>query len=160
MNGYYQEGVYQPCPSIHLGVAINLRSAGLITPALLNAEQLDLANLMDKLQDLTRRARLGGLRSSEMTSGTITITALGERGVDSVYGVIYPPQVAILGFGKVSPRPWAVGDALTVRPVMQATLAADHRVSDGHRGGLFLGRIDQNLQHPEQLNVPAQKDTA
>lgn len=155
MNGYFQEGTYQPSPAVNLGIAINLRSAGLITPALMDADKLDLADLMTKLQDLTRRARQGGLRSSEMTRGTITITALGERGVDSVYGVIYPPQVAILGFGKVNPRPWAIGDALAVHPVMQATLAADHRVSDGHRGGLFLDRINQNLQDPEQLNQPA-----
>lgn len=158
MNGYFQEGTYQPSPSVNLGIAINLRGAGLMTPALIDADKLNLAELMTNLQDLTRRARQGGLRSSEMTRATITITALGERGVDSVYGVIYPPQVAILGFGKVSSRPWAIGDALAVRPVMQATLAADHRVSDGHRGGLFLDRINQTLQDPEQLNQPAHQE--
>jgi len=158
MNGYFQEGTYQPSLSVNLGIAINLRGAGLMTPALIDADKLNLAELMTNLQDLTRRARQGGLRSSEMTRGTITITALGERGVDSVYGVIYPPQVAILGFGKISSRPWAIGDALAVRPVMQATLAADHRVSDGHRGGLFLDRINQTLQDPEQLNQPAHQE--
>ncbi len=154
MNGYYKDGRFEPSEAIHLGVAINIRGVGLITPAILHADHRPLPDLMKKLQDLTQRARQGGLRSSEMTQGTITVTALGERGVDTVYGVIYPPQVAILGFGKVAPRPCAVGDALAVRPVMQATLAADHRVSDGHRGGLFLARIEHLLQHPEYLSEP------
>jgi len=152
MNGFYRDEVFEPSEAVNPGIAINLRGIGLITPALLDADQGSLADLMTRLQDLTRRARRGGLRSSEMTNATLTITALGERGVESVYGVIYPPQVAILGFGKVTPKPWAVGDALAVRPVMQATLAADHRVSDGHRGGLFLARIADLLQHPDQLD--------
>ncbi|GGX53089.1 dihydrolipoamide acetyltransferase family protein [Saccharospirillum salsuginis] len=164
MNGFHRDGYFEPSDAVHPGIAINLRGIGLITPALLNADQGSLADLMARLQDLTRRARRGGLRSSEMTNATLTITALGERGVESVYGVIYPPQVAILGFGKVTPKPWAVGDALAVRPVMQATLAADHRVSDGHRGGLFLARIAELLQHPDQLDrtpsvQPRQKET-
>ena len=152
MNGFNRDGVFEPSDAVHPGIAINLRGVGLITPALQKADEGSLADLMVRLQDLTQRARRGGLRSSEMTSATLTITALGDRGVESVYGVIYPPQVAILGFGKVTPRPWAVADAIAIRPVMRATLAADHRVSNGHRGGLFLARIADLLQHPDQLD--------
>ncbi|MCH8532408.1 MAG: 2-oxo acid dehydrogenase subunit E2 [Saccharospirillum sp.] len=150
-NGFWQDEAFQPSTDIHLGMAINIRSLGLITPALRNLEQASLAEVMLKLQDVTKRARNGGLRSSEVGTATLTVTALGERGVDSVFGVIFPPQVAILGFGRMHREPVAVGDALAVRPIIQATLAADHRVSDGHRGALFLDRIGQLLNEPAKL---------
>ena len=73
-----------------------------------------------------------------MSDPTLTVTNLGEQGVEAVHGVIYPPQVALVGIGRVVERPWAVDGMLTVRRTVIATLAADHRVSDGHRGGLYL----------------------
>lgn len=106
---------------------------------------------MADVRDLAARARAGRLRSSELSDPTITVTNLGDQGVEVVHGVIYPPQVALVGFGKVTERPWAVGGLLGVRPVVTTTLAADHRVSDGHRGALFLRAIDQLLQRPEEL---------
>jgi pyruvate dehydrogenase E2 component (dihydrolipoamide acetyltransferase) len=106
---------------------------------------------MAKLRDLIGRARGGKLRSSEIADPTITVTNLGEQGVPEVYGVIYPPQVALVGFGKIAERPWAVDGLIGVRPILTATLAADHRASDGHRGGRFLVAIDQLLQKPEAL---------
>jgi pyruvate dehydrogenase E2 component (dihydrolipoamide acetyltransferase) len=137
--------------SIHVGVAISLRQGGLVVPALHDTDQLSLNDLMRRLRDLTTRARSGRLRSSELSEGTITVTSMGERGVETVYGIIYPPQVAIVGFGKVVERPWSVDSALISRPVVTVTLAADHRVSDGHRGGLFLNAVDRLLQEPEKL---------
>jgi pyruvate dehydrogenase E2 component (dihydrolipoamide acetyltransferase) len=106
---------------------------------------------MQALTDLVRRARSGGLRGSELTSATITVTNLGDRGVGSVFGVIYPPQVAIIGFGRITEEPWAENGLVGARPVLTATLAADHRASDGHRGALFLAAIDRLLQTPEAL---------
>jgi len=91
------------------------------------------------------------LRSSEIADATITVTSLGEQGVETVFGIIYPPQVALVGFGKVVERPWAAGGMVGARPTVMATLAADHRASDGHRGGLFLAAIDRILQEPEKL---------
>ncbi|MEK7426686.1 MAG: 2-oxo acid dehydrogenase subunit E2, partial [Actinomycetota bacterium] len=82
---------------------------------------------------------------------TITTTNLGDVGVDEVTGVIFPPQVAIVGFGAVRDEPWVTDGALGVHRVVHATLAADHRVSDGRVGGLFLAGIDQLLQEPEAL---------
>ena len=79
------------------------------------------------------------------------MTSLGEQGVESVFGIIYPPQVAIVGFGKIVERPWSVEGAVVSRPLMTATLSADHRVSDGHRGGFFLAAIDRLLQEPGRL---------
>jgi len=65
--------------------------------------------------------------------------------------VIYPPQVALVGFGRIAEQPWAEHGTLTVMPVATASLAADHRVSDGHRGGTFLATINRLLQEPEHL---------
>jgi len=112
---------------------------------------LSLDQLMGRLRDLTNRARSGGLRSSELSDSTITLTSMGERGVETVFGIIYPPQVAIVGFGKLVERPCSIDGALISRPVVTVTLSADHRVSDGHRGGLFLNAIDRLLQEPDKL---------
>jgi pyruvate dehydrogenase E2 component (dihydrolipoamide acetyltransferase) len=137
--------------SVHVGVAIALRGGGLVILALHDTATRPLAELMVGLRDLTGRARAGRMKSSELADATLTVTSLGDRGVETVYGVIYPPQVAIVGFGRIVDRPWAVNGGLVVRPVVTATLAADHRVSDGHRGGLFLDAVDRLLQEPEKL---------
>ena len=106
---------------------------------------------MHGLRDLVQRARTGGLRSSELSDPTITVTNLGDQGVESVFGIIFPPQVALVGFGKLMERPWVVEGQVAVRPVVTASLSADHRVSDGHRGGLFLAALDRLLQDPGRL---------
>jgi pyruvate dehydrogenase E2 component (dihydrolipoamide acetyltransferase) len=137
--------------AINVGTAISLRQGGLIAPALLDTDQKTLEELMQNFRDLVQRARAGRLRGSELSEATITITNLGEQGVEEVFGIIYPPQVALIGFGKVVERPWAINGMLCVRPVVTATLSADHRVSDGHRGGLFLSALDRWLQEPEKL---------
>jgi pyruvate dehydrogenase E2 component (dihydrolipoamide acetyltransferase) len=151
LNGFYIDGAFRPSEEIHLATAISLRTGGLIAPAILDADSISLAELMRELQDLVIRARAGHLKSSELTSATITVTSLGERGCEVVFPVINPPQVAIVGFGAIVQRPWAEGDAVVPHPTIVATLAADHRVSDGHRGGLFLASLDRLLQEPEKL---------
>jgi pyruvate dehydrogenase E2 component (dihydrolipoamide acetyltransferase) len=151
LNGFWRDGRAVPSKEIHVGMAISLRGGGLIAPALHNADIQSLDELMKNLRDLTQRARAVRLRSSELTDPTITVTSLGDQGVETVFGVIYPPQVAIVGFGKVVERPWAVNGMIGARQVMTATLAADHRASDGHRGGLFLAAVDRLLQEPEKL---------
>ena len=138
-------------PVVHVGVAISLRGGGLVAPALHDTAAQSLGDLMRQFRDLVQRARSGGLRSSELSDPTITVTSLGERGVESLFGVIFPPQVAIVGFGKVVERPWVVEREIVARPLVTATLSADHRVSDGHRGGLFLAAVDRLLQEPERL---------
>jgi pyruvate dehydrogenase E2 component (dihydrolipoamide acetyltransferase) len=137
--------------AVHVGVAISLRGGGLVAPALHDVARRDLGDLMRGLRDLVQRARTGGLRSSELSDPTITVTNLGEQGVETVFGVIFPPQVAIVGFGKVVERPWSVEGQIASRPVITASLSADHRVSDGHRGGLFLAALERRLQEPEKL---------
>lgn len=151
INGFYIDGEHRPSPAVHVGIAIALRQGGLIAPAIHDVGQKSLDVLMRELSDLVTRARAGSLRSSEMSDPTITITNLGDRGVDAVSGVIYPPQVALVGFGRVQERAWASDGALRAMPAVTATLAADHRVSDGHYGALFLGEVRDWLQRPEQL---------
>ncbi len=151
MNGIVADDAFVPSPSVHVGVAVSLRQGGLVAPAIHDADRLTLDELMAALRDLVTRARAGRLRSSEMSDPTITVTNLGDLGVESVFGVIYPPQVALVGFGRVMERPWAEGGMLGVRPCTTVTLSADHRASDGHRGGRFLAEIVELLKHPEDL---------
>ena len=151
MNGYYRDGGLEPATAAHVGVAISLRGGGLVAPALRDAGDKPLAQVMHELSDLVARARAGSLRSSEVSDPSITVTNLGDQGVESVFGVIYPPQVALVGFGRVSERPWAVDGAVKPIAAVTASLAADHRVSDGHRGAAFLAGIRDLLMRPEDL---------
>ena len=151
LNGFWQDNALQMSEEINPGVAIAKRTGGLVTPALLNAQEMDLDQTMQSFHDLITRTRSGKLRSSEITRQTIVITNLGDLGVERVYGVIYPPQVALVGLGRIVDAPWVEGDALAVRKVMQATLAGDHRATDGRTGALFLDKLDQLLQKPEEL---------
>ncbi len=151
LNARWQDDRVDPADAIHLGVATSLRGGGLVVPALHHVDRSRLPSLMAELRDLVQRARTGTLRSSDLTDGTMTVTSLGERGADAVFGVIYPPQTAIVGFGSVVERPWVVGGGVAPRPVVTVTLAGDHRASDGHRGAAFLAAIDRLLQAPEGL---------
>lgn len=151
LNAVWRAGQVEPRTEVNVGVAISLRGGGLVAPALHDADRRPLGELMRAFRDLVQRARSGGLRSSELSEATITVTSLGEQGVESVLGIVYPPQVAIVGFGRIAERPWVVDGAVVPRAVVTATLSADHRVSDGHRGGLFLAAVERLLQAPERL---------
>ena len=151
LNALWKENAAIQSPDIHVGVAVSLRQGGLVAPAIHNTDKRSLGELMSSFQDVVKRARAGTLRSSELSDPTITLTSLGEQGVETVFGVIYPPQVALVGFGKVVERPWAIEGQVVSRPVVTASLSADHRVTDGHRGGVFLSVIDRLLQEPGQL---------
>lgn len=150
-NGFWINGEFKPSDAVHVGVAISLRQGGLTAPAIHDADEKSLGEIMTSLADLVARARSGKLRSSEMSDPTITVTNLGDRGVESVFGVITPPQVALVGFGKPMERPWVIDGKVQPAPVIYASLSADHRVSDGHRGALFLDAIDRFLQQAEKL---------
>jgi len=151
LNGFYENGAFVPGDGVHVGWAIALRGGGLIAPAIREADKKPLAELMAAMRDLVERSRRGGLRGSELTSPTVTVTNVGDRGAETVTGVIYPPQVALVGFGRVVVRPWVVEDRIEGRPVVSLSLAADHRVTDGHLGGLYLAAIARLLQEPEKL---------
>lgn len=151
LNGFWLDNRLQASADIHIGFAISLRDGGLITPAIHNVDALSLSELMAAMGDLIERTRGGRLRSSEMSDATITVTNLGDLGVRTVFGVIYPPQVALVAFGRIMERPWAEKGMLGVRRCVVATLAADHRATDGHRGSQFLEALNNHLQNPEKL---------
>lgn len=149
LNGYWRDDHFEPSEAIHIGFAIALRQGGLVTPAIHDADEKSLDELMAVMRDLITRTRGGRLRSSELTDATITLTSLGDTGVEKVFGVIYPPQVALVGFGKITEQPWAENGMLGVRPILTATLAGDHRASDGRRGAQFLGALEKHLLETE-----------
>lgn len=150
-NGFYRDGKFETAPTVHVGTAIAIRGGGLIAPAIHDADRLSIGDLMMRMRELVERVRAGRIRGSEIADPTITVSSLGERGVDQLYGIIYPPQVAIVGFGKVVRRPWVIQDKVEARPVVSATLAADHRVTDGHAGALFLSEVERLLREPGTL---------
>ncbi|MGZ8210735.1 MAG: dihydrolipoamide acetyltransferase family protein [Burkholderiales bacterium] len=151
LNGVWRDGAFSPSTAVHLGMAIAMRGGGLVAPAIHDADAKSVDELMAALRDLIERVRSGRLRGSELTDPTVTLTSLGDQGVDRVYPVIYPPQVAIVGLGRITARPWAVDGKVLVRNVVTATLAADHRVSDGHLGARYLTQLERLLQAPENF---------
>ena len=151
LNGFWRGDAFVPGEGVHLGVAVSVRDGGLVAPAIHDAADLSLPALMAALRDLVGRARSGRLTRAEMADPTFTVTDLGDQGVEEVIGVIYPPQVALLGVGRIVERPWAVDGLLGVRPVVRLTLSGDHRATDGVTGARFLAAVDRLLQHPEEL---------
>jgi pyruvate dehydrogenase E2 component (dihydrolipoamide acetyltransferase) len=151
LNGFYESGAFVPMSEIHIGWAVALRGGGLVAPAIRDTDKKSPSELMSSMRDLVERARRGGLRASELTSSTMTVTSVGDRGAETVTGIIYPPQVAILGFGRVVTRPFVVDGGIAPRPIVTVSLAADHRVTDGHLGGLYLAEVARLLQEPEKL---------
>ncbi len=150
-NGYFREGRFARSTAIHVGTAIAMRGGGLVAPALLDADRKDLKTLMQEFSELVTRVRTGHMRSSEFMTATITVSSLGEDGVETIYPIINPPQVAIVGTGCISERPWVHAGSTAVRPVLSLTLAADHRVTDGRIGSRFLKTIAELLAAPEPL---------
>ncbi|GAA2481582.1 pyruvate dehydrogenase complex dihydrolipoamide acetyltransferase [Terrabacter carboxydivorans] len=151
LNGHWVDDGFRPATDVDLGLILSLRGGGLLVPAIAGADRLTVEETMARVRELTRRARAGRLRGSDLVQPSITVSNLGDQGVDSVLGVIYPPQVALVGFGAVADRPWAVDGMLGVRPLVTASLAGDHRATDGATGSRLLRTIDRLLQTPEEL---------
>lgn len=151
LNGFWLDDGFRPGDGVHLGVAISVRHGALVAPAIHDAADLTVAETMAALRDLVRRARNGRLTRAELTDPTVTVTDLGDQGVEEVIGVITPPQVALVGIGRIVERPWAVAGLLGVRPVVRLTLSGDHRATDGLVGARFLALVDDLLQRPEEL---------
>ncbi|NKX45699.1 dihydrolipoamide acetyltransferase family protein [Roseicyclus persicicus] len=151
MNGHYlDDRGFVPAEAVNVGVAIALRGGGLVAPALMDAGAMTLAGIMAGMRDLVTRARAGRLKASEMTEGTITVSALGETGAEAMAGVIFPPQVGLVGLGAPQLRPWVVDGAVVPRRVVTLTLSADHRVSDGRTAARFVAAFAEQVQTPEE----------
>jgi len=151
LNGLWTDRGFAGNDAAHVGCAIALRGGGLVAPAVRDAQAKPLGEVAREFADLVMRARAGGLRSSEMSDATITVTNLGDLGVEAAYAIIIPPQVAIVAFGRIVERPWVVDGRLEPRAVVTASVSVDHRVADGRDAGAFLNAIDRALQAPESL---------
>jgi pyruvate dehydrogenase E2 component (dihydrolipoamide acetyltransferase) len=151
LNGFWIDDHLEPADAINVATAISLRRGGLVTPHIERADERSLIEVMTALTELVTAARTGRLRASWMTGATITVTHLGDTGADLVHGVISPPQVALVGFGRSRPQPWVIDDAVVVRPVVTSTLAADHRATDGAIGSRFLATLADLIHRPEDL---------
>ncbi len=149
LNGQFADGRFRRSNAIHVGVVTSLRGGGVVVPAVHDADRLALPELMASLRDVLARARSGRLRSSDLADSTITVTNLGDLGVETVYGVIYPPQVALVGLGRVLARPVVRDGAIVAARTMTATLSGDHRVTDGLTGARFLSALRERLALPE-----------
>lgn len=150
LNAWWDNGL-QRKNNINIGFVVSLRTGGILIPAIRDAGEKSLTEIMKNLSDIIQRARSLKLKSSELSDSTITITSLGEGAVETVYGVIYPPQVALISVGGIAEEPWAENGMLTVRPILTVGLAADHRATDGNTGSQFLNTLKKNLKQPENL---------
>ena len=150
-NGFFRDGRFEPSTAVHVGAAIAVRGGGLLAPALMDADRKDLTTLMQEFSALVTRVRAGHLRSGEFTAASITVTSLGTDGVDVLYPIINPPQVAIVGAGAIRDQAWVQDGQIAVRPILTLTVAADHRVTDGRAGARFLRAVADLLAHPEAL---------
>lgn len=150
LNAVWENGL-QLKNEVNVGFVVSLRSGGIMVPAIKNTDMKSPDEIMVNLNDLIPRARALKLRSSELSESTITITSLGENGADKVFGVIYPPQVAIVGFGSVVKEAVVIDGMLAIRPVIHVTLAGDHRATDGLTGSRFLEALNNHLQNPDTL---------
>ncbi len=151
LNGHWIDDRFVPAEAVNVAMAVSLRRGGLMTPKVENADRRSVTEIMAELREHVTAARTGSLKASWMTGSTITVTNLGDHGADLVHGVISPPEVALVGIGRPSERPWVVDGTVTVRRAVTVTLAADHRASDGATGSRFLGAVADLLEHPEEL---------
>ena len=150
LNAVWENGLLQKT-EINIGFVVSLRNGGIIVPAIPQSDTKNADEIMTALNDLIPRARALKLRSSELSTSTITLTNLGDAGADTVFGIIYPPQVAIVGLGTITEQPFAENGMLGIRSLANVTLAGDHRATDGLTGSRFLSSLDKYLQNPEAL---------
>jgi len=151
LNGHWIEDRLVPATEVNVAMAVSLRRGGLMTPKVEHADRRSVAEIMAELRQHVTAARTGSLKASWMTGATITVTNLGDHGADLVHGVISPPEVALVGIGRPTERPWAVDGSVVVRRIVTVTLAADHRATDGASGSRFLRAMADLLEHPEEL---------
>lgn len=150
LNGWWKEG-FNASQKINIGFVISLRNGGIVVPVIQNADQSTIDQIMEDMAELILHSRSGHLKSSEMITPGITISNLGDNGVESMTGIIYPPQVALIAIGGITERPWAINGMLTVRESVEISLSADHRATDGVYGSRFLNEVKRLLSDPGQL---------
>ena len=151
LNGLYINGSFSAGSTVNLANAVNLRGGGLVMPVIRDAQMLTPVSMMEQLKGQVTRSRSASLRISELDGGSFTVTNIGERGAEQMFAVIYPPQVAIIALGTPHQEAMIIDGGIQIRSIVEATLAADHRVSNGHTGARLLYQLNQQLQKPEEL---------
>jgi len=144
VNGIVTEQGVELWSQVNLGVAVNTVH-GVVVPVLMQADGKDLVALESGVAQLADGARAGKLPASAYQRGTFTVSTLGATGIDWFTPVLNPPQIAILGVGRVAQRAVVVDDVVVARPMMTLTLVFDHRALDGHPAGLFLSDVARRL---------------
>jgi pyruvate dehydrogenase E2 component (dihydrolipoamide acetyltransferase) len=137
-------------PEVHLGFAAQTER-GLVVPVVRDAHTRNAAELTGELARLTESARAGTLRLDEVTGGTFTLNNYGVFGVDGSTPIINHPEAAMLGVGRITPKPWVHEGELAVRQVVQLSCTFDHRVCDGGTAGGFLRYVADCVEHPAVL---------
>jgi pyruvate dehydrogenase E2 component (dihydrolipoamide acetyltransferase) len=132
----------------HIGVAVAIED-GLVVPVVRNADQKSLAAVSREVKMLAKKARNNQLEPKHYQGGTFTLSSGGPVDVDFMTPIINPPQNAILGIGKIGPRPTVYGGKLVIRTLTHLCLTHDHRVIDGVPAAMFLGRLKQIIEQPE-----------
>lgn len=149
-NAEFAENSLRMHPSVNICIGVAL-DEGLIAPAIMDCGSKTLGRIASDAKDVIERAKSGRLRADEYSEGTFTITNLGAYGVETLIGIINPPQAAILGVGSVMARPAVVDGQVVVRQLMKVALSADHRVTDGAEGARFITEIQGLLENPASL---------
>jgi len=148
MNGTVTDAGIELRSEVKLGVAVNT-DYGLVVPVMSGIDAMSYADLVDELRGMAEGARAGTLPASAYQGGTFTISTLGFTGIDWFTPVLNPPQIAILGVGRMVDRVVAIGGEAVVRPMMTLTLVFDHRAVDGVPAGLFLADLARRLEAGE-----------
>ncbi|MFC8914259.1 dihydrolipoamide acetyltransferase family protein [Streptomyces sp. NPDC057116] len=137
-------------PEVHLGFAAQT-DRGLVVPVVRNAQDRTAESLSAEFARLTEAARAGTLTPADLTGGTFTLNNYGVFGVDGSTPIINHPEAAMLGVGRIIPKPWVHQGELAVRQVVQLSLTFDHRVCDGGTAGGFLRYVADCVEHPAVL---------
>lgn len=132
---------------VNMGVAVALDN-GLVVPNVPDADKKGLAEISAEVKELAELARKGGLPMDRLRGGTFTITNLGMYGIESFSPIINQPEVAILGVNAIVEKPVVVDGELCVRPILNLSLTADHRVVDGSVAAQFLQRVKKLIEFP------------
>ncbi|MFE9706214.1 dihydrolipoamide acetyltransferase family protein [Streptomyces sp. NPDC005930] len=135
---------------VHLGFAAQT-DRGLVVPVVRDAHARDAESLTAEFARLTEAARAGRLTPGELTGGTFTLNNYGVFGVDGSTPIINHPEAAMLGVGRIVPKPWVHEGELAVRQVVQLSLTFDHRVCDGGTAGGFLRYVADCVEQPAVL---------
>ncbi len=149
VNGIVGDKTIEHWNNINVGVAVNT-DYGVVVPVIDSANDKNILELLEALKQKVPLARDGKLPASAYQRGSFTVSTLGATGIDWFTPVLNPPQIAILGVGRIADKPMAVEGEVKVCPAMTLTLVFDHRALDGYQAGLFLAALGQQLEKGEE----------